>query len=185
MDYNYQSLNPVVTLELWLSNSVMKKCVGYVLIRESGIEEIAALVKRKFTDDWSIGRTPNLPTLIEHRNTEPVPANASGLTPFIFIPHDRDEHFKIATKLFECDIVSYRTGIDEPFINAFERIEMVVPRSNIEELPFPEQSKENEEHFPDVEQDLKTVEEILGKYELKLTAEQKCKFLEELVKVLG
>lgn len=37
----------------------------------------------------------------------------------------------------------------------------------------------------DVEEDLKTVEKILAKYELKLTAEQKCKFLEELVKVLG
>lgn len=185
MDYNYQSLNPVVTMELWYANSTVKKCVGYLLIRESNIENIKILVKRKFTDDWSIGRTPNLPTLIEHRDSEPVPANATWLTPFIFIPHDRDEHFKIATKLLGCDIVLYRTGIDEPFINAFERIEMVIPQSNIEELPLPVQIKENGEDFPDVEQDLKTVEEILGKYELKLTAEQKCKFLEELVKVLG
>lgn len=41
------------------------------------------------------------------------------------------------------------------------------------------------EPIVDVEEDLKTVEKILAKYELKLTAEQKCKFLEELVKVLG
>ena len=41
------------------------------------------------------------------------------------------------------------------------------------------------EPIVDVEKDLKTVEKILAKYELKLTAEQKCKFLEELVKVLG
>lgn len=41
------------------------------------------------------------------------------------------------------------------------------------------------EPIVDVEEDLKTVEEILAKYELKLTAEQKCRFLEELVKVLG
>jgi hypothetical protein len=43
----------------------------------------------------------------------------------------------------------------------------------------------NPEPILDVEEDLKTVEKILAKYELKLTAEQKCKFLEELVKVLG
>lgn len=43
----------------------------------------------------------------------------------------------------------------------------------------------NPEPIVDVEEDLKTVEKILAKYELKLTAEQKCKFLEELVKVLG
>ena len=41
------------------------------------------------------------------------------------------------------------------------------------------------EPIVDVKEDLKTVEKILAKYELKLTAEQKCKFLEELVKVLG
>lgn len=41
------------------------------------------------------------------------------------------------------------------------------------------------EPIVDVEEDLKTVEKILAKYELKLTAEQKCKFLEKLVKVLG
>ena len=41
------------------------------------------------------------------------------------------------------------------------------------------------EPIVDVEEDLKTVENILAKYELRLTAEQKCKFLEELVKVLG
>lgn len=41
------------------------------------------------------------------------------------------------------------------------------------------------EPIVDVEEDLKTVEKILAKYELKLTAEQKCKFLEVLVKVLG
>lgn len=41
------------------------------------------------------------------------------------------------------------------------------------------------EPIVNVEEDLKTVEKILAKYELKLTAEQKCKFLEELVKVLG
>ena len=41
------------------------------------------------------------------------------------------------------------------------------------------------EPIVDVEKDLKTVEKILAKYELKLTAEQKCKFLEELGKVLG
>ncbi|MGL4614351.1 MAG: hypothetical protein ACRCVV_10735 [Shewanella sp.] len=41
------------------------------------------------------------------------------------------------------------------------------------------------EPIVDVEQDLKTVDRILAKYELKLTAEQRCKFLEELVKVLG
>lgn len=41
------------------------------------------------------------------------------------------------------------------------------------------------EPIGNVEEDLKTVEKILAKYELKLTAEQKCKFLEELVKVLG
>ncbi|WAX22329.1 hypothetical protein AVP1_0219 [Aeromonas phage AVP1] len=43
----------------------------------------------------------------------------------------------------------------------------------------------NPEPIVDVEEDLKTIEKILAKYELKLTAEQKCKFLEELVKVLG
>lgn len=185
MDYNYQSLNPVVTMELWHANSTVKKCVGYVLIRESGIEEITALVKRKFTPDWTIRNSGQLPPLLEHQHPEPVHANVNGLNAFIFIPNERDGHFKTATKLLECGILSYRSGIDEPFIGAFERAEMLISRSNIEELPFPEQSKENEEHFPDVEQDLKTVEEILGKYELKLTAEQKCKFLEELVKVLG
>ena len=41
------------------------------------------------------------------------------------------------------------------------------------------------EPIVDVEEDLKTVERILAKYDLRLTAEQKCKFLEELVKVLG
>ncbi len=41
------------------------------------------------------------------------------------------------------------------------------------------------EPIVDIEEDLKTVEKILAKYELTLTAEQKCKFLEELVKVLG
>lgn len=41
------------------------------------------------------------------------------------------------------------------------------------------------EPIVDVEEDLKTVDRILAKYELKLTAEQRCKFLEELVKVLG
>lgn len=41
------------------------------------------------------------------------------------------------------------------------------------------------EPIVDVKEDLKTVEKILAKYGLKLTAEQKCKFLEELVKVLG
>lgn len=41
------------------------------------------------------------------------------------------------------------------------------------------------EPIVDVKEDLKTVEKILAKYELKLTAEQKCKFLEELAKVLG
>lgn len=41
------------------------------------------------------------------------------------------------------------------------------------------------EPIVDVEEDLKTVENILAKYGLKLSAEQKCKFLEELVKVLG
>ena len=41
------------------------------------------------------------------------------------------------------------------------------------------------EPIVDVEEDLKTVENILAKYELKLTAEQKFRFLEELAKVLG
>lgn len=41
------------------------------------------------------------------------------------------------------------------------------------------------EPIVDVEEDLKTVDRILAKYELKLTAEQRCKFLEELIKVLG
>lgn len=176
MDHNYPELNPVVILRLSYLEP-KEEVLGVIYLRKESVERFKSNVKELLGDKFDLVELNSKSNFDEDlRKSKPITSVRSDVC-FMLIPFVIDSRIWKFTAPLNC--IEYKiTKLVSDAKELFGNVELDM-------MTALQLKGEIAGHEVDVEKDLKTVEKILAKYELKLTAEQKCKFLEELVKVLG